>query len=128
MISRRSLLRTGVAAASVGTIARLRSQAGRRRLLALIGDRYHNPDYIRVALERILDGLNLTVDYTMNYDQLSRTLLANYQLFLCLRDDMIWPGGYSGPDAYAYQQGFENRGEFPEAKSEKWIKEEQALA
>jgi type 1 glutamine amidotransferase len=113
-----------VAAASNPTAA----QPGRKRILALIGDRYHNADYIRVALEQILDGLNVAVDYTINYDQLSRTGLANYQLFLCLRDGMIWPGGYSGPDAYAYQQGLENRDEFPDAKSQNWIREEQAVA
>ena len=104
------------------------AQTGRRRVLALIGDRYHNADYIRVALDRNLDGLNLRIDYTINYDQLSRDLLGNYQLFLCLRDGMIWPGGYSGPDAYPYQQGLENRGEFPEPKPQNWIKEEQAAA
>jgi hypothetical protein len=36
-------------------------------VLALTGDRCHNADYIRVALDRVLDGLNVTVDYTINY-------------------------------------------------------------
>jgi Trehalose utilisation len=127
MISRRSLL--GMAAAGAGALGYPSpAQTGRRRVLALIGDRYHNADYIRVALDRVLDGLNLRTDYTINYDQLSRDLLGNYQLFLCLRDGMIWPGGYSGPDAYPYQQGLENRGEFPEPKPQNWIKEEQAAA
>jgi len=129
MISRRSLLRMAAAAAGAGALHRPSlAQPGQRRLLALIGDRYHNADYIRVALDRILDGLNLTVDYTINYDQLSRNLLGNYHVFLCLRDGMIWPGGYIGPDAYAYQQGFENRGDFPESRSQNWLKEEQAIA
>ena len=44
-----------------------RAQTSRRRVLALTGDRYHNADYIRVALDRVLDGLNVTVDYTINY-------------------------------------------------------------
>src|SRR5262249_45650222 len=108
MISRRSLLQMAAAAAGAG-IAGLPSpaQTGRKRMLALIGDRYHNSDYIRVALDKILDGLNISVDYTINYDQLNRATLANYQLFLCLRDGMIWPAGYFGPDAYSYQQGLE---------------------
>jgi hypothetical protein len=123
MISRRSFFPLVAGAASASLIAQ-----GRRRLLALIGDRYHNPDYIRVALDRTFDGLNISLDYTVNYDQLSRKLLSGYDLFLVLRDGMIWPEGYNGPDAYPYQQGFENRGEFPDAKSRPWITEDQAQA
>jgi len=117
------------AAAGAGAL-RLPStaQGSRRRVLALIGDRYHNADYIRVALERVLDGLNVAVDYTINYDQLSRSGLANYQVFLCLRDGMIWPGGYAGPDAYSYQSGLENRADFQDGGSRTWLKEEQAVA
>lgn len=116
------------AAAGAGVAGRFSAaQAGRKRVLALIGDRYHNADYIRVALDRVLDGLNVTVDYTIDYRQLSASALANYQIFLCLRDGMIWPGGYFGPDAYSYQQGLENR-DFPEPKSQTWLQEEQAVA
>jgi type 1 glutamine amidotransferase len=104
------------------------AQPGRKRILALIGDRYHNADYIRVALDRILDDVNAAVDYTINYGQLSRKLLANYDIFLCLRDGMIWPDGYVGPDAYPYQQGLQNRSDFAEAKPRTWIQEEQAVA
>ena len=57
------------------------------------------------------------MDYTILYDQLSRDLLKNYSLFLCLRDGMIWPNGYLGPDAYThYEQDLEN--DFPEPKPE----------
>jgi len=119
----------GVAAAGAGALPLpAAAQGTRRRMLALIGERYHNADYIRVALDRNLDGLNVAVDYTIDYDRLSRQVLASYQLFLCLRDGMIWPGGYLGPDAYSYQQGLENRGDFPEPKSQNWLKEEQAVA
>jgi type 1 glutamine amidotransferase len=128
MISRRRLFLTAAAAGAGALGLTSRAQPNQKRVLALIGDRYHNADYIRVALDRILDGLNLTVDYTINYDQLSRNLLGNYQIFLCLRDGMIWPGGYVGPDAYPYQQGLENRDDFPEPKSQNWIREEQAVA
>ena len=99
------------------------------RALALIGDRYHNPDYIRVALTRMFEGLNIAVDYTADYGALSSTQLKNYQLFVCLRDGMIWPGGYLGPDAYtSYAAGLENPKDFPEPKPETWLKEEQAIA
>ena len=67
---------------------------------SLIGDRYHNSDFIRVALDKLFDGLKLPVDYTINYSGLSAKLLSNYRLFVCFRDGMIWPKGYRGPDSY----------------------------
>ena len=99
-LSRRDLLISGcTATASLAGVTKLLAQTNSRsRVLALIGDRYHNPDYIRGALTRMFDGLKISVDYTMLYDKLSRSLLKDYQVFLCLRDGMIWPGGYLGPD------------------------------
>ena len=102
LVSRRSLLR-GAAAVSGAGLFRMAASGQKpngRRVLALVGDRYHNPDYIRVALSKMFEGQGVTVDYTIDYSQLSRSLLSNYQLFLCLRDGMIWPNGYLGPDAY----------------------------
>jgi type 1 glutamine amidotransferase len=129
-ISRRTLLRGAASLAASAGVTRAFAQSGSRaRVLALVGDRYHNPDYIRVALTKMFDGVKVSVDYTMHYDQLSRDLLKNYQLFLCLRDGMIWPGGYLGPDAYtSYSAGLENRSDFPDAKPQTWLTEEQALA
>jgi type 1 glutamine amidotransferase len=95
-------------------------------------DRYHNQDYIRVSLNRLFKELNLAVDYTTNYYDLSKSLLEPYQLFICFRDDMIWPGGYSsGPaeeGARQPQDGLENPGEFPPEKAESWITEAQGQA
>lgn len=126
-LSRRAILRTP-AAAAVAPLLSEQSRSG-RRVLALIGDRYHNADYIRVALTKMFDGLSVNVDYTIQLDQLSRNVLANYQLFLCLRDGMVWPEGYLGPDAYsAYAHELENQHDFPEPKPQDWIREEQALA
>src|SRR5581483_4759462 len=72
---------------------------------------------------------NVSVDYTIDTDQLSSSALKNYRVFLCLRDGMIWPNGDLGPDAYtAYEQGLENRDDFPQPRSETWLKEEQAQA
>src|SRR3984893_6677477 len=114
--SRRDLLRGAAGAAAACAYAQT---GNRRRALALIGDRYHNADYIRVALNKVFDGQGVAVDYTIDYTRLSRSMLSNYQLFLCLRDGMIWPNGYLGPDAYtSYEQGLENREDFPEAKSQ----------
>ena len=78
-ISRRSLVRMAAAAAGCALGRPSPAQPAAKRMLALIGDRYHNADYIRVALDKILDGLNLKVDYTTNYDQLSRTLLGQLE-------------------------------------------------
>jgi len=128
--SRRHLLK-GTAAVAAGTLVThaFGQRGANARVLALIGDRYHNPDYIRVALTKMFDGLRVSVDYTMHYDQLSRNLLKDYQMFLCLRDGMIWPGGYLGPDAYtAYEQGLENKSDFTEPKPVTWLTEEQASA
>jgi type 1 glutamine amidotransferase len=95
-------------------------------------DRYHNQDYIRVSFNRLFKELNLPVDYTTNYYDLSKSLLEPYQLLICFRDNVIWPGGYSsGPaveGARQPQDGLENPGEFPPEKAESWITEEQGQA
>jgi type 1 glutamine amidotransferase len=125
--SRRTILKVA-AQSSLATIA-FGQPGSQRRVFALIGDRYHNSDYIRVALTKMFDGLNVTVDYTTDVERLSASTLKNYRLFVCLRDGMVWPQGYLGPDAYtSYSQGLENAKEFPEAKSQNWLKEEQAVA
>lgn len=104
------------------------AQQARVRALALIGDRYHNPDYIRVSLDRVFGPAGIAIDYTMDYAALSAALLKPYQLFLVLRDGMIWPGGYQGPDAYPYAPDLENGRDFPAPKPVFWMKEEQGQA
>ncbi len=127
-VSRRRLLgATGAAGAGLlGLAPGQTPRSNRPRALALIGDRYHNPDYIRVSLDPVFKEVGVGVDYTIAYDQLSRDLLRSYDLFLCFRDGMIWPNGYLGPDAYAYEQGLENK--LLETKSAPWITEEQGAA
>ena len=130
-ISRRRLLHGAGATAGAGLLGLAAGQTTDKspRALALIGDRFHNADYIRVSLDRVFKEVGVPIDYTISYDQLSRDLLKNYQLFLCLRDGMIWPDGYLGPDAYeSYEHGLENSSEFPKAKPQAWITEEQGAA
>jgi type 1 glutamine amidotransferase len=86
---------------------------GRPRTLALVGDYAHNCDAIRVSLDRLFKELDLPIDYTTNYYDLSKSLLEPYQLFVCFRDNYIFPNGRS-------QGGFAN--------SEYWITEEQGQA
>ncbi len=129
-ISRRTLVRNVgvVAGAGLMGLPAVRGD-GKPRALALIGDRYHNPDYIRVSLDKVFKDLGIPIDYTIQYDQISASLLKNYQLFLVLRDGMIWPAGYLGPDAYtAYEADLETPKTFPEPEPVTWITEEQGAA
>ena len=124
-ISRRAMM----GGAAAGLISASAIAQARPRALALVGDRYHNPDYIRVSLDKLFGELGLSIDYTMDYRALSASLLKPYQLFLVLRDGMIWPGGYLGPDAYVhYEANLENADDFPAPKPVFWMKEEQGQA
>ncbi|MGA3326126.1 MAG: ThuA domain-containing protein [Terriglobia bacterium] len=134
-ISRRRLLKGAGALASGGALVYSREESSgvppdetRPRVLALIGDRYHNADYIRVALNRLFRELNLPFDYTINYDQLSARLLASYRLFVVLRDGMIWPNGYLEPNDYEYSHALENSRTWPKEQPEAWITEDQGKA
>jgi len=134
-LSRRSLL---ISAAAIGAGSILGAAAltaaqdagkPKPRVLALIGDRFHNPDYIRVSLDRLFSELGVPIDYTILYEQLSRDRLRGYSILICLRDGWIWPGGYLGPDAYTcYEEGLENPADFPKAKGQDWITQAQAEA
>jgi len=59
-ISRRNLLKT-TGLASAGTLLGPGTgrAATRPRALALIGDRYHNPDYIRTSLDKVFHALDI---------------------------------------------------------------------
>ena len=127
-ISRRKLLE-GVGLAGAGTLLGGAAKAPGPRALALIGDRYHNADYIRLSLNKVFGELNIPIDYTIDTTPTWAALLKNYQLFLVLRDGMLWPGGYAGPDAYVgYQMDLENKDDFPAAKSVTWMTEAQGQA
>src|SRR5580692_2359418 len=105
-LSRRTLFRNAGVVAGAGLLGLNRGDSlysqsaasapatgGQPRALALVGDRFHNPDYIRVSLDKVFKELNIPIDYTVEYDKISASLLKNYQLFLCFRDGQIWPGG-----------------------------------
>jgi type 1 glutamine amidotransferase len=99
------------------------------KALALIGDRYHNSDYIRTSLDKVFKDLAMPIDYTIQCDQISASLLKQYQVFLILRDGMNWPNGYLGPDAYtAYEADLETPKSFPDPSPITWMTEEQGMA
>jgi type 1 glutamine amidotransferase len=134
--SRRSLVRDVGIAAGTGLLGLAASDSvqsqpmrGKPRALALVGDRYHNPDYIRVSLDKVFQELDIPVDYTIAYDQISAAQLKNYQLLLIFRDGMIWPAGYLGPDAYTdYEADLETPKTFADPVPVMWMKEEQGAA
>lgn len=67
---------------------------------ALIGDRYHNSDYIRVGLTRtIAKELGVSVDFTDETSLLNAETLDGYKVLIVLRDGMIWPDGYGGDES-----------------------------
>jgi type 1 glutamine amidotransferase len=99
------------------------------RVLALIGDRHHNADYIRVSLDPVFKELDIPIDYTVEYDKISADLLKNYKIFLILREGQNWPGGYLGPDFWSdYSKNLENAADFPDGKAVTWMSEEQGAA
>ncbi|MEZ4864433.1 MAG: ThuA domain-containing protein [Caldilineaceae bacterium] len=69
--------------------------AEKRTAFALIGDRYHNSDYIRTALGKTLGrDLGLTIDFTDEVTALNAATLQGYKLLILFRDAMLWPNGY----------------------------------
>lgn len=77
------------------------SKRGAPQALAIIGDRYHNSDYIRTALSRTLvRDMGLSIDFTDDVSRLSANILTEYSLLIIFRDGMIWPDGYGGRGAY----------------------------
>src|ERR1044071_4858956 len=67
---------------------------------ALIGDRYHNSDYIRIGLTRtIARQLGITVDFTDETSLLNAETLDGYKVLIVLRDGMLWPDGYGGDES-----------------------------
>jgi type 1 glutamine amidotransferase len=133
-IHRRDVLRSAGAIALAGAVGASRTgglpqttpSSGRPRTLALIGDRAHNSDAIRVSLDRLFKELDLSIDYTTNYYDLSKDFLKPYQLFVCFRDNYIFPNGNLPPTGSQSAAGAFGGGAF--ANAEYWITEEQGEA
>lgn len=69
--------------------------AQKAQAYALIGDRYHNSDYIRTGLNRtIAKELGVSIDFCDETKELNAETLKGYKLLIVLRDGMIWPDGY----------------------------------
>lgn len=139
--NRRSAIKTIGAAGALsvsGSIiagADVKSQKKKADAFALVGDRYHNSDYIRTALGKTLvKDAGITIDFTDEVTDLSEETLKGYKLLIMFRDGMLWPEGYY--DGY-YAGWSPDKGHkivsdppLPEIKSQPkmWITPEQGKA
>jgi hypothetical protein len=100
-ITRRSAIWTMTALSTSLAYAREKGTA-----FALIGDRPHNSDYIRTALNRdIVKGLGVSVDMTDDYTSLTAETLDGYKMLIVHRMATSTPRvlallgeGAEGPD------------------------------
>jgi hypothetical protein len=130
--------RTALAALAGAAIAPRPGKAARKATaFALIGDRYHNSDYIRTGLTRtIAKQLGVSIDFTDETSLLNAETLDGYKLLIVLRDGMIWPDGYGGDEstnAAWVATGrpklvFDPPVPLTRAQSQFWIKPEQGKA
>ncbi len=88
----KSTRRTALTALAGAALAR---PAQKATAFALIGDRYHNSDYIRTGLSRNIGrDLDMSIDFCDETRMLNAETLQGYKLLIILRDGMIWPEGY----------------------------------
>ncbi len=85
---------------------KLAGHGTRAGALALIGDRYHNADYIRLHLKRLFAEADAEFEYTVNYEWFTDSgavaLLGGRRLLCLFRDGLTFPGGYVGPEACSH--------------------------
>jgi type 1 glutamine amidotransferase len=123
-VSRR-LVVTGAAM----SVMPVRAATNAPRAVALIGDRAHNSDYIRISLDKVFHALNIPIDYTIDYAGLAAASLKPYRLLLIFRDGENSVDGYFGADFFAgYERNLENAEDFPAGKPVPWMSEEQGSA
>ena len=133
--SRRTAL-TALAGAAVAIPGKAAKNA---TAFALIGDRYHNSDYVRTALTRtIAKQMGVSIDFTDETPLLNAETLQRYRVLIVLRDGMIWPDGYGWDESTNAAWVATNRPKLvfdpplPQAqggaKPQFWIKPEQGKA
>src|SRR3982750_142077 len=93
--------RSGLAALAGAALVPASGKAAKKATaFSLIGDRYHNSDYIRIGLTRtIAKEMDVTVDFTDETSLLNAETLDGYKVLIMLRDGMIWPDGYGGDES-----------------------------
>src|SRR5882762_2080577 len=131
--SRRSF---AVALAGAALTPRPSRAAQKASAYALIGDRYHNSDYIRTGLTRtIAKDLGVSIDFCDETTMLTAETLNGYKLLIILRDGMNWPDGYPDETSNAAWVAtnkpklvFDPPTPKTAAKPEFWMKPEQGKA
>ena len=131
--SRRSAIAALAGAAVAPSVGR---SAQKATAYALIGDRYHNSDYIRTGLNRtIAKDLGVSIDFCDETKTLTSETLDGYKLLIVLRDGMIWPDGYPDENTNAAWVATGKPKLISEpavpptsTKSQYWIKPEQGKA
>src|SRR5580692_9664082 len=129
-ISRRSAIAVVAGAALAPRMGR---SAEKGSAYGLIGDRYHNSDYIRSGLNRTIQSdLGVKIDFCDETRNLTAETLQGYKLLIILRDGMNWPNGYPDESTTA---GWVAGGKPPlvsdpplpptDAKPQFWMKPEQ---
>jgi hypothetical protein len=89
-VTRRTAIRNLAAFSGALAYAREKGNA-----FGLVGDRYHNSDYIRTALdETLVRGAGLSIDFFDDVKVLDAEALQGYKVLVMLRDGMNWPNGY----------------------------------
>jgi type 1 glutamine amidotransferase len=131
--------RAALAALTGAAVAPFQAKAARKAdAFALVGDRYHNSDYIRTGLARtIAKQAGVSIDFTDETSLLNAETLDGYKMLIVLRDGMIWPDGYGGDESTNAAWVATGRPKLtfdpplpaPErARSQFWIKPEQGKA
>jgi Trehalose utilisation len=107
---------------------------------ALIGDRPHNPDYIRNGLAKTIGAdMGVSIDFYTDVTWLDAEQLQGYKLLIMLRDGSIYPNGYGDGGGGGRGRGGAGAGEPPVTivsdpplppmgKPEFWMKPEQGKA
>ncbi len=129
--------RTALSALAGSTFAIHGKAAKKATAFALIGDRYHNSDYVRTALTRtIAKQMGVSIDFTDETPLLNAETLQGYKVLIVLRDGMIWPDGYGGDESTNAAWVATNRPKLVfdpplpqgKVKPQFWIKPEQGKA
>jgi type 1 glutamine amidotransferase len=135
-LSRRSAIRrigslgTASALGAALSPSHVLAAAGKSDAFALVGDRWHNFDYIRTALTRTLvKESGVTVTFTPDNSLLTRETLSTHRLLIMLCDGLAFPGGYTTPYPFYDPEKMKIVSDppLPEFKetSEMWITPEQ---
>ena len=101
IIQSKTTRRSTLAALAGAAFAPFSAKAAKKATaFALIGDRYHNSDYIRTGLTRtVAKQMGISVDFTDETALLNAETLDGYKVLIVLRDGMIWPDGYGGDES-----------------------------